>query len=334
MNFDHIGLLGIGSYVPERVMTNADWSELVDTTDEWIIERTGIRERRYSSDDQTTTDFGEYAGKAALADAGLEAVDIDELIIATDTPEMFFPDSASFIQHRLGMGEIPAYDLAGSGCAGFIQALDVARSRAACGDKKVLVMGIELASKFFDWEDRNTCILFGDGAGAAVVGPVEADAAANHPSILSLKTGTDGSRADILSRIAGGTRMPFSMDVAKKGLHKLTRMDGREIFKEAVKHMCAASTEVMEMAGVSSEEVKLFVPHQANMRIIHSVAKHLGAPEEKVFINVDRYGNTGSASVPIALCEARDMGVVESGDLVLCTAFGAGFHWGAALLRL
>ncbi len=326
-----IGLLGIGSYLPERVMTNDDWSKIVDTNDEWIVARTGIRERRFAADDQTTTDFGEQAGKAALADAGLSVDDIDELIIATDTPEMFFPDSASFVQHRLGLGEIPAYDLAGSGCAGFLQALDVAHSRAAMGNKRVLVMGIELASRFFDWKDRNTCVLFGDGAGAAVVGPVDDQ---DGSEILAISTGTDGSQADILSRVAGGTRMPFSKEVAEKRLHKLTRMDGREVFKEAVMRMCAASNLALEQAGVKVEDLALIVPHQANMRIINSVAKHFGAPKEKVFINVDRYGNTGSASVPIALTEARQAGIVGPGDLVLCTAFGAGFHWGAGLIRL
>jgi 3-oxoacyl-[acyl-carrier-protein] synthase-3 len=324
-----IGILGIGSYLPERIMSNDDWSQLIDTTDEWIVARTGIRERRFAADNQTTTDFGEMAGLAAMADSGLEAADIDELIVATDTPEMFFPDSASFIQDRLGLREVPAYDLAGSGCAGFLQALDVAHSRASVGNKRVLVMGIELASRFFDWSDRNTCVLFGDGAGAVVIGPVDSGS-----EILAIATGTDGSRAEILSRVAGGTRMPFSMEVAEKRLHKLTRMDGREVFKEAVRRMCAASHSVLEQAGVDLDDVKLLVPHQANMRIINSVAKHFGAPKEKVFINVDRYGNTGSASVPIALCEARDLGLVGSGDLVLCTAFGAGFHWGAALVRL
>ena len=326
-----IGLVGIGAYVPERVMTNADWGELVDTTDEWIRERTGIERRRIAADDETTLDLAEHAARAALADAGLEVGDIDEIVVATDTPEVYLPDTSAFLQHRLGAREVPCYDLAGSGCAGFLQALDVAFSRARTANgrpRRILVVAVELLSRLMNWEDRSTCVLFGDASGAAIVGPGERPA-----ERLAATAGTDGSRADILTLVAGGTRRPFSLEVARRGEHKDIVMQGRAVFKEAVTRMTAASRDVLSEAGLGIGDLALVVPHQANGRILAAVAAQLGLPEGKLFSNVAEYGNTGSASVPLALRQALDAGRIVPGDLVLLTAFGAGFHWAAMLLR-
>lgn len=326
-----IGLVGIGAYVPERVMTNADWGEFVDTTDEWIRERTGIERRRIAADDETTLDLAEHAARAALADAGLEIGEVDEIVVATDTPEVYVPDTSAFLQHRLGAREVPCYDLAGSGCAGFLQALDVAFSRARTANgrpRRILVVAVELLSRLMNWEDRSTCVLFGDASGAAIVGPGERPA-----ERLAATAGTDGSRADILTLVAGGTRRPFSLEVARRGEHKDIVMQGRAVFKEAVTRMTAASRDVLSEAGLGIGDLALVVPHQANGRILAAVGAQLGLPEGKLFSNVAEYGNTGSASVPLALRQALDAGRIAPGDLVLLTAFGAGFHWAAMLLR-
>ena len=323
-----IGLLGLGAYVPKRVMTNEEWAQYVDTSDEWITTRTGIKRRHVAAEDESTADLALAAAEGALADAGLTPSDIDEIIVATDTPEVYTPDTASFIQQRLGAREIPAYDLAGSGCAGFVLALDIARSRAQEGARQVLVIGVELITRLMDWKDRNTCVLFGDAAAAAVVG-----AGTEAIEILAATAGTDGSRSDILQLEVGGTRAPFNLERARQGLHKGLVMNGREVYKEAVSRMSAAAEKVLSQAGIELNDVALVVPHQANMRILEAVRKTLGLPSERVFVNVQEYGNTGSASVPLALWEARQQGRIRPGDIVLLTAFGAGFHWAAMLLR-
>ena len=328
-----VGILGLGAYLPERVMTNADWERLVDTSDRWITRRTGIKRRRFAAADQHTSDLAAAAARAALADAGVDISEIDEIIVATDTPEVYSPDTAAFVQHMLGAREIPAYDLAGSGCAGFLQALDVARSRVHIEgpgrppERKILVVGVELLSKLMDWTDRTTCVLFGDGAGAVVVGAAESAA-----EIVAVVTGTDGSQTGILGLEIGGTRQPFTHEDAPLAGMKIT-MHGQKVFKEAVGRMIAASREVLERMDLTLEDVDLVVPHQANLRILAAVARALKLPEEKLFVNVQDVGNTGSASVPIALAQAYEQGRVEAGGLVLLTSFGAGFHWGAALLR-
>ena len=323
-----IGLLGLGIYLPERVMTNDEWAEHVDTSDEWIVARTGIHRRRIAADDESTADMALAAARAAMADGGFEAADIDEIVLATDTPEVFLPDTAAYVQARLGVGHIPSYDLAGSGCAGFVLALDIARSRALADGRRVLVIGVELLTRLMNWEDRNTCVLFGDAAGAAVVGP-----GPGAVEIVAATAGTDGSKTGILGLEAGGTRLPITVERVRQGLHKDIVMQGREVFREAVSRMSAASHQVLEKAGVSIEDVALVVPHQANLRILNAVTKRLGVPKERVFVNVQEYGNTGSASIPVALWEAREQGRVKPGDLVLLTAFGAGFHWASVLLR-
>ncbi len=309
-------------------MTNDEWTKYVDTSDEWIRSRTGIERRRIAAEDESTADLAVQAATAALHDAGLMADDLDEIILASDTPEVYTPDTASFVQHRLGAGPIPAFDLGGSGCAGFVLALDIARGRAASPHKRtILVIGVELITRLMNWEDRNTCVLFGDAAGAAIVGEGSGE-------ILAATAGTDGSQAGILQLEAGGTRLPFTVERGHAKLHKNLVMNGREVFKHATHHMTAAAEQVLEEAGVALSEVALVVPHQANRRIIDAVRKSLGLPEDRVFVNVHEYGNTGSASVPLALWDARQQGRVSSGDLVLLTAFGAGFHWAAMLLRL
>lgn len=343
MSAPPIGLLGLGGYVPERVMTNEEWAEHVDTSDAWIRERTGIERRRVAADDETTLDLAAAAAEVALEDAGVDVEEIDEIVVATDTPEVFTPDTAAFLQHRLGARGVPAYDLGGSGCAGFVLGLDLARARVAqalggpgergrhegpAGRHNVLVVGVELITRLMDWKDRNTCVLFGDGAGAVIVG-----AAADAAEILAVTAGTDGSQAEILWLEAGGTRLPFTRAVAERGDHRNLVMQGREVFREAVRHMTEAATQVLERVGASPEDVALVVPHQANRRIIDSVGNVLGVDPERVYVNVQEYGNTGSASVPLALWEARGRGRVSPGDLVLLTAFGAGFHWAAALVR-
>jgi 3-oxoacyl-[acyl-carrier-protein] synthase-3 len=323
-----IGILGLGAYVPDRVMTNDEWARHVDTSDEWITARTGIKTRRVAAEDQSTVDLAAAAAELALADARVEIGEIDEIIVATDTPEVFIPDTASYLQNRLGAREIPAYDLAGSGCAGFILGLDVARSRARGGGRKVLLVGVELLTRLMDWTDRATCVLFGDAAGAAVIGAGD-DAA----EILSFTAGTDGRQAEILTLEMGGTRTPFSFEGAQRRDHKKIVMKGREVFREAVARMSAAAAEVLRQTGVTVGDLDLVIPHQANLRIINAVQKALGVSDETMYVNVQSYGNTGSASVPLALWEARGQGRISSGNLVLLTAFGAGFHWAAALLR-
>jgi len=323
-----VGLMGFGAYLPERIMPNEEWSRYVETSDAWITSRTGIKRRRVAAPDESTADLAVAAAQSALQDAGLSAQDVDEIIVATDTPEVFTPDTASFVQHRLGARFVPAYDLGGSGCAGFLQALDIARSRVNAQTRHVLVIGVEVLTRLINWHDRNTCVLFGDGAGAALVG-----AGAGVAEILEAQSGTDGSQASILWLENGGTRKPFSLESAKKGDHQKLVMNGRAVFKEAVHHMTEVSKQVLSKAGKSVEEVALVVPHQANLRILNAVREALSLPQEKLYVNIQDYGNTGSASVGIALWEARAKGRIQPGDLVLLTSFGAGFHWAAMLVR-
>jgi 3-oxoacyl-[acyl-carrier-protein] synthase-3 len=324
-----IGMLGFGSYVPSRVMTNDDWSKLVDTDDEWITSRSGIKERRFAADDESTLDLAAHAAEKALADAGMTAADIDEIIVATDTPEVYTPDTAAHLQHRLGAGEVTAFDLGGSGCAGFVLALDVAKTRVQAASKRILVVGVELISRLMDWKDRSTAVLFGDGAGAVVIG--EGDDVRGE--LLSFESGTDGQYADILTLETGGTRRPFTLEEAQKDGHHDIVMNGREVFRQAVKRMSEAADSVLEKAGRVREQVALVIPHQANLRIIDAVRNKMGLDEQQVYVNVDKYGNTGSATVPLAMSEAVHEGRIEPGDLVVLTAFGAGFHWSAAAVQ-
>jgi 3-oxoacyl-[acyl-carrier-protein] synthase-3 len=324
-----VSLLGIGAYVPERIMENEEWTQYVDTSDAWIRERTGIERRRICGPDQSSADLAEAAARAALADAGVDIGEIDEIVVATDTPEADCPDTAAFLQHRLGARGIPTFDLAGSGCAGFLQAVDICRSRVLTGKRRVLVVGVEAISRQMSWTARDTCVLFGDGAGAFVLGAREE----GRPELLAVSVGTDGSQTDILGRINGGNRCPATPELMAEPDWNAVVMKGREVFKEAVGRMSAAAQEALRLSGLGLEDVDLFVPHQANLRIIQSVGKALGIPAEKVYVNVQEYGNTGSASVPLGLWEAREKGLVPAGSRVLLTAFGAGFHWAGAVVR-
>jgi 3-oxoacyl-[acyl-carrier-protein] synthase-3 len=321
-------ILGFGGYVPDRIMTNDDWAELVDTDDEWITARTGIKRRRFAADDESTLDLAAHAAAKAVADAGLTATEIDEIIVATDTPEAYTPDTASFLQHRLGCREVPAYDLGGSGCAGFVQALDVARARLLLQPKRILVVGVELISRLMSWKDRSFCVLFGDAAGAVVVGPGSGQA-----ELLDVVAGTDGSKTDILTLKTGGTRHPFNAESLASGAYQHLDMDGRRVFREAVHRMTEAVMGVLANTQRTIDEVALVIPHQANKRIIDAVGQQLALPAERVYINVHEYGNTGSATVPFALWEAKEAGRIQPGDLVALTAFGAGFHWAAAAIQ-
>lgn len=321
-------ILGFGGYAPSRVVTNDDWSKWVDTSDEWIIKRTGIRERRFAADDESTMTLATQAATSALKHADLTPDDIDEIVLATDTPEMMTPDTAALVQNQLGCRNIPTYDLGGSGCAGFVQALDVARSRILVEPKKVLVIGVELISRMISMKDRATAVLFGDGAGAVVMGPDPGRA-----EVLDVVAGTDGSAAEILTLAAGGTRNPFNAESLANGDYNRLVMDGRRVFTEAVKRMSEAASDVLAKVGRSLSDVKLVIPHQANIRIIEAVRKKMGLDESSVYVNVDRFGNTGSATVPFAMWQAVNEGRIEEGDLVVLTAFGAGFHWAAAAVQ-
>ncbi len=323
-----VRLLGLGVYLPRRVMANDDWRSFVDTSDEWIVARTGIRRRRIAADDESTADLAVAAARVTLENAGLRADQIDEIVVATDTPEVYVPDTAPFVQHRLGARNVPSYTLGGSGCAGFLQAVSIARSRAYCGVGHILVIGVELLSRIISWRDRNSCVLFGDGAAGAVVGLGRAGA-----EILSIVSGTDGSQTGILGIKVGGTRQPFTLEAARQGLHQRVTMDGRAVFKEAVVRMSEAAVKAAADAGVALEDIDLIVPHQANLRIIEGVAKALRLPSDRFFANIEDYGNTGSASIPLALWDAAAKGRISRGDLVLTTSFGAGLHWTAAVLR-
>ncbi|MCH8983619.1 MAG: ketoacyl-ACP synthase III [Acidobacteria bacterium] len=321
-------IMGFGGYVPEKVITNEDWANQLDTTDEWITQRTGIKRRRFVAEDETTMTMATNAAETAIKDAGLTSDDIGEIILATDTPEMMTPDTAALVQHQLKCRNIPTYDLGGSGCAGFVQALDVAKSRIATRPKNILVIGVELISRMISLKDRTTSILFGDGAGAVILGPEKARA-----EVLDVVSGTEGGYAEILTLAAGGTRNPFNAKSLESGDYNRLIMDGRRVFIEAVRRMTEATLEVLERIGRVKEEVALVIPHQANLRIIEAVRNKLGFDEDRFYVNVQEYGNTGSATVPFAMFEAVNNDRIEKGDLVVLTAFGSGFHWAAAAVQ-
>ncbi|MBC7217902.1 MAG: ketoacyl-ACP synthase III [Candidatus Caldatribacterium sp.] len=319
-------ILGTGSSVPEKVLTNLDLERMVDTSDEWITTRTGIKERRIALPSETTSTFALEASWRALRSASVAPEELDCIIVATVTPDMLFPSTACILQHALGAKNAFAFDLE-AGCTGFVYALSVAEKYLlAEGKGKALVVGAETLSKIVDWQDRATCVLFGDGAGAVVLGLDE------RPGILATYLGADGGGAHLLELPAGGSRMPASFETVEKRLHYI-KMNGNEVFKFAVRVVEEASRKVLEKAQKTIDDVSLFIPHQANIRIIQSAAKRLGIPEEKIFVNVDRYGNTSAASVPIALDEALRSQRIGKGDIVLLVGFGAGLTWGAALIE-
>jgi len=318
---------GTGSALPERILTNADLEKMVDTSDDWIISRTGIRERRIAGENEFMSQFATRAAEGALASAGIPASGVDLILCATVTPDMPIPATACIVQDRLGAAGAAAFDLA-AGCSGFIYALAVAERFIASGDyRAVLVIGAELLSKYTDWRDRATCVLFGDGAGAVVLTAGEAPY-----GVLASSMHADGSMADFIYVPAGGTREPASERTVAEGRHFI-RMRGNETFKMAVRSMEETSRAVLEKAGLGPKDVDLFIPHQANRRIIDAVGSRLGLREDQVYVNIERIGNTSAASIPVALDEAVRTGLVKNGHNILFAAFGTGLTWGAAVCK-
>ncbi len=320
-------ILAVGSYVPARVLTNADLEKMVATSDEWIRTRTGIRERRLAAPDEATSDLAAHAARRALASAGVAPEAVDLIITATVTPDMPFPSTACLVQKKIGARRAAAFDIEAA-CSGFIYGLEIGQQfvmTRTC--ETVLVIGAEKLSSIVDWTDRNTCVLFGDGAGAAVL--------QHRPGAHGLLTtclGADGSKGNVLCVPGGGSRLPSSLETITARQHFI-RMDGRETFKHAVQAMEAAAREALRRCHLDISRIACVIPHQANRRIIDAVAERLGARLEQVFVNVDRYGNTSAASVAIALDEAVASGRVRRGDLILLLVFGAGFTWGAAIIE-
>ncbi len=321
-------ILGIGAYSPERVLTNHDLEKMVDTSDAWILERTGISERHIAAEDEASSDLATQAGRRAIADAGVSPDDIDLVICASVTGDMPFPATACLVQANLGLKKAAAFDIA-AGCTGFLYGLNLVQGLIRGGAyRRVLLIGGEVLSRTLDWTDRSTCVLLGDSAGAVVLGPAEG----SDSGILATRVASDGTKADLLYIPGGGSRNPASHRTVDERMHYF-KMNGRETFKHATRNMAAIAKQVLEESGLSLDDVDLLVPHQANLRIITYIAEQLGMPMEKVYTNVQRYGNTSSASIPLALTEARQNGRLKPGDVVLTVAFGAGLTWGATLLR-
>src|SRR5258708_5936681 len=322
-------IAGVGSYAPEKVLTNHDLTKIVDTSDEWIFSRSGIRERRIAAADEACSDLAVKAATAALADAKVTAADIDLLIIATASPDSPLPSTACYVQHKLGVpAHATCFDIAAA-CSGFLYALEIAYGQLLTNRyKRALIIGAEKLSTVTDWTDRTTCVLFGDAAGAAVL------TKADQPGIgiLGSDLGADGEFADNLYISAGGSKRPADAQSVAEHAHCI-RMNGREVFKSAVRVMETVAREMMEQHHLTPDQISLVIPHQANIRIIESLAASLGMPMEKVYVNLDRYGNTSSASIPLALDEARRSGRIKPGDLTLLVAFGAGLTYGATLIR-
>lgn len=320
-------IAGLGRYVPRRVVTNAELERLVDTTDEWITVRTGIKERRVAAPEEATSDMAVEAAQEALEQAGVDPAELDLVLVGTASPDMIFPATACLVQERLGAKRAGAADVSAA-CTSFVYGLALAHAQVVAGlAERVLVVGADTLSRITNWKDRSTCVLFGDSAGAAVVVPSD-----GQRGILSFWLGADGGGGPLLTLPAGGSRLPASYETVERGQHYI-HMNGREVFKFASRIIPRAIEEVCERAGVSVAEVDLFVPHQANVRIIQSAAERLGQPMEKFYVNVQRYGNTSSASVPVALYEAVAEGRVRDGDLVALVAFGGGLTWASCLLR-
>jgi 3-oxoacyl-[acyl-carrier-protein] synthase-3 len=323
-----VGITGLGAYLPERVLTNFELEKMVETTDEWIQTRTGIRERRIAAKGQKASDLGYEAAKEALANAGLTPADIELIIVATITPDMYFPSTACNIQAKLG-AQCGAFDLAAA-CSGFPYAVAVAEGFVRSGIyRHVLVVGSEVLSGFVDWKDRATCVLFGDGAGAAVVSRLEKK---HGHGIITSYLGSDGNQAELLKIPGGGSAHPPSEETVRNGMHFL-KMQGSELFKIAVRTMEEAVYEVLRRANMKVEEIDCLIPHQANHRILKAVAERLQMPMEKVFINVDRYGNMSSASTAIALYEAVKFGHIKEGSRVVLVAFGGGLTWASTVIK-
>lgn len=320
-------IAGLGTYVPPKVMTNDDYSKILDTSDEWITQMTGIKERHVADADTATSDLAAAAATIALERAGVGPADVEMVLVATATPDMFFPSTACLTQTKIGAVNAFAYDI-GAGCSGFIYGLVIAQQFIAAGSvKTALVIGAEMLTRVADMTDRSTCVLFGDGAGAVVIKGCDPPR-----GLVTYTLGSDGKLADLLKLPAGGSRMPASHETVDARMHYL-KMNGPQVYLNAVKAMSDATLKVLAQAGVSGAELDLLFPHQANIRIMESVAERAGLPMEKVFVNIDKYGNTSAASIPLALQDAVERGRLTEGMLIGMVAFGAGFTWGAALMR-
>jgi 3-oxoacyl-[acyl-carrier-protein] synthase-3 len=320
-------ILGTGSYVPANVVTNFDLEAMVDTSDEWIVERTGIRERRFANRETAASDVALEASRIALDAAGTNPEELDLIILGTVTPDYVFPATACVLQDLLGARNAAAFDLS-AGCSGLLYGMNVATQFIETGKyRKILCVGVETLSKILDMTDRNTCVLFGDGAGSVVLGEESKGAA-----VLSTYMKSDGNLVDMLYMPGGGSRNPASHETIDARMHYI-KMEGREVFKVAVRMMVEASETVLNEAGFSGEDVDVLIPHQANMRIMEAVAKRIHVPKGKVYVNLDKYGNTSAASIGLALDEAVRNGTIKPGHLVLLVSFGAGFTWAGTLLR-
>ena len=322
-------IAGTGSYVPQKIVTNFDLEKIVDTSDQWIYERSGIKERRIAEKDEAASDMALKAAKNALIDANITAEEIDLVIVTTVTPDMAFPSTACLLQAKLGIrNNIACFDVSAA-CSGFVYGVEVASKMMLSGlYKNALVVASEKLSSILDWQDRNTCVLFGDGAGAVVLRTEEK----SRYGIMGSVLGADGSRTVKLELPAGGSLIPATEQSVKDRLHFI-KMDGREVFKNAVRIMQEKAFEVCNLCNIKPEDINLLIPHQANMRIIESVAKRLHIERERIFVNIEKYANTSSASIPIALDEAKKSGRLNTDDLLLFVAFGAGLTWGATLIR-
>ena len=322
-----VHIVGTGSYVPDRVLTNADLEKMVDTTDEWITTRSGIKERRIAPDYMCTSDMGAEAARRAMDQAGVREDEIELIICATITPDMPFPATACLIQQKLGAKRAAAFDMEAA-CSGFLYGLEIGQQFIMSGTyNTVLVIGAEKLSTIVDWEDRNTCVLFGDGAGAAVL-----HSRGEEHGILATCMGADGSQADILLMPAGGAKYPASKESVSAGMHHL-KMAGKEVFKNAVTAMQLAAEEALRKCNLTIADIKCVIPHQANIRILEAMAYRLGAPMEKVYVNLHRYGNVSAASVAIALDEAAREGRFQRGDLILLVVFGSGLTWASCVIQ-
>jgi 3-oxoacyl-[acyl-carrier-protein] synthase-3 len=322
-------ILGTGSELPSKVVTNSDLEKILETTDEWITVRTGIKERRVLEDGKGNADMAYHAAKRALEDAGVEAKEIDAIVMGTVTADYPFPSSACVLEHKLGVRRAFSFDV-NAACSGFLNALAVADSFISNGSiRNALVVGSDALSRLMNWRDRGTCILFGDAAGAVVLGAAEN----GNRGILSTKLRTDGSYVKTLYVPAGGSLKPARLETVQKNEHTIV-MNGKEVFKVAVRAMEEISRQALDEAGVAIEQVALVIPHQANRRIIVALSERLRVPMERIMVNLDKYGNTSAASVPVALDEARRSQRIQEGDVVLLTSFGAGFAWAAAVIRL
>ncbi|MBI4706473.1 MAG: ketoacyl-ACP synthase III [Candidatus Omnitrophica bacterium] len=321
-----VGIIGVGEYLPKKVLTNKDLEKMVDTSDEWITTRTGIKQRRLVAKNEAASDLAIKASYQALEDARLKPEDLDLIIVASITGDMPFPSVSCLVQNAIGAKKAACFDISAA-CAGFVYAVTIAKQFIESGSyKKILVVGVEVLSSVTDWKDRNTCVLFGDGAGAAVLSEVRSG------GILSSYLGSDGSKKDLLYIPAGGSRLPASKETIDNRMHYI-KMQGNELFKLAVTLMSEAAQIALKKAGLECKDIDLVIPHQANIRIIMAMARKLKLPEEKIYLNIAKYGNMSSASTATALCEAKKEGRIKKGDIVLLDAFGAGLVWGACVIK-